>query len=126
MGRPAAPHPGRRGKTAGTRRALPAPPGWRSFLQGMWRRNLSEVWAAPVTPDLGADGERQLIVRALQGLDATEHRTLAAFLDGVLARNLPAADLAALLDGRHGDILIQSDRPHLFLRLVRELALAQG
>ncbi|MCL8380876.1 hypothetical protein [Xanthobacter aminoxidans] len=67
-----------------------------------------------------------MIVRALQGLDATEHRTLAAFLDGVLARNLPAADLAALLDGRHGDILIQSDRPHLFLRLVRELALAQG
>ncbi|WP_155982209.1 hypothetical protein [Xanthobacter sp. 126] len=65
-------------------------------------------------------------MRALQGLDATERRTLSAFLDGVLARNLSAADLAALLGGRHGDILIQSDRPHLFLRLVRELARGEG
>lgn len=88
----------------------------------MWRYNLRDVWATPVLPDVGADGERQMIVRALQGLDKAGRGALAAYLDGVLARNLPAADLATLLDGRHGDILLKSDQPHLFLRLVRDLA----
>ncbi|MCG5235851.1 hypothetical protein [Xanthobacter oligotrophicus] len=100
----------------GERARIPVPPEWRTFLRAYWLRNLEQ----PFDEDLW-------LTRALKWLTPAERRALAAFLDTVLARNLPRTELIRVWNNHCNEWKIgDSGRPHLFFIAIRDRALQVG